>query len=182
MAQTVIITLTIAGTDTGPFDLYSDADGFTAPFEVNITKAALTAGYTSYNVPSAATLIKVVSKGLCTNSITLPIVGTSATTSTTTTVIGPTTSTSTSTSTTTSTTTTGASRLTCVQGVFFLVTQGGVVRYTSCCGSAIVEVGVEEGYQYLPACMIINSLAPAPAPTGAIISEITYNATTCTCS
>lgn len=178
MPQTVIITLTIAGTDTGPFDLYSDADGFTAPFEVNVPKASLLVGYVSSLVPNAAVLVKAVSRGLCTSSITMPIIGTSVTTSTTTTVTGPTTSTSTS---TTSTTTTGASRLTCVQGVWFLVTQGGVVRYTSCCGSAIVEVGVEEGYQYLPACMIINSLAPAPAPTGAIISEIGYNATTCTC-
>lgn len=75
MAQTVLITLTIAGTDTGPFDLYSDADGYVAPFAVSIPKATLTAGYTSYNVPNAATVIKVTSKGTCTNSITFPITG-----------------------------------------------------------------------------------------------------------
>lgn len=106
MAQTVVITLTIAGTDTGPFDLYSDADGYTSPFAINISKAALTAGYTSYVVPDAATLIKVMSKGTCTNSITLPIVGTSATTTSTSTSSTSSTSSSSTSSSTTSTTTT----------------------------------------------------------------------------
>lgn len=103
MAQTVVITLTIAGTDTGPFDLYSDADGYTSPFAINISKAVLTAGYTSYVVPDAATLIKVVSKGTCTNFAILPIVGTSATT--TSTSSSSTSSSSTSSSTTSTTTT-----------------------------------------------------------------------------
>jgi hypothetical protein len=111
MAQTVLITLTIAGTDTGPFDLYSDADGYTSPFEINISKAALTAGYTSYAVPNAATLIKIVSKGTCTNSITLPIVGTSATTSTSTSSSTSSSSSSSTSSSTTSTTTTQAAEV-----------------------------------------------------------------------
>jgi hypothetical protein len=64
--------------------------------------------------------------------------------------------------------------------VFFNVTVGGIVRYTSCCGSLIVEQGVEVGYQSINACMIINSLAPAPMG-GASISEIGYNAASCTC-
>ncbi len=100
MTQTVLITLVIAGADTGPFDLYSDANGFTSPFEVDVPKASLVAGYTSILVPAAATLIKIVSKGVCTNELILPIIGTLATTTTTTTA--------TPTSTTTSTSTTGA--------------------------------------------------------------------------
>lgn len=74
MAKTVIITLTVAGIDTGPFDIYSNADGYVSPFETNIPKALLVAGYTSLIVPNAATLIKIVSKGTCTNSITVPII------------------------------------------------------------------------------------------------------------
>lgn len=100
MTQTVLITLVIAGADTGPFDLYSDANGFTSPFEVDVPKASLVAGYTSILVPATATLIKIVSKGVCTNELILPIIGTLATTTTTTT--------STPASTTTSSTTTGA--------------------------------------------------------------------------
>jgi hypothetical protein len=178
MAQTVLITLTIAGTDTGPFDLYSDADGYTSPFAINISKAALTAGYTSYAVPNAATLIKIVSKGTCTNSITLPIVGTSATTSTTSSSSTSSTSSS-STSSTSSTSTT--SRLACVQQVFFNVTQAGIVRYTACCGGTLVELGVEIGYQSIDTCLILNSLIAAPGESGAVISEITYSAASCTC-
>lgn len=92
MAQSIVITLTIAGTDTGPFDLYSNADAYAFPFETNISKAALQAGYLSVVVPDAATIIKVKSKGVCTNEILLPITGTttstttSSTTSTTTTI------------------------------------------------------------------------------------------------
>lgn len=96
MAQTVLITLTIAGTDTGPFNLYSNADGFVIPFETSVSKAILQAGFVSINVPNLATIIKVVSLGKCTNSIFLPISGISI----------PTTTTTSSTSSTTSTTST----------------------------------------------------------------------------
>ena len=97
MAQTVLITLTLAGTDVGPFDLYSDADGYTSAFEIGVSRAALVAGYTSNLVPDLATTIKAQSYGTCDNSLILVIEnGTTTTTST---------STSTSTSTTTSTTT-----------------------------------------------------------------------------
>jgi hypothetical protein len=177
MAQTVVITLTIAGTDTGPFDLYSDADGYTSPFAINISKAALTAGYTSYAVPNAATLIKVVSKGTCTNSITLPIVGTSATTSTTSS--SSTSSTSSSSSSTTSTTSTRIPAIPCVQQVFFNVTVRGSVQYITCCGATVEQV-VEVGYQSITACMYLNSLVPTSIG-GATISEITYSAASCTC-
>lgn len=49
--MTVLITLTLAGSDTGPFDLYSNADGYTTAFETGISRAALIAGYTSNLAP-----------------------------------------------------------------------------------------------------------------------------------
>ena len=101
MAQTVLITLTTAGTDTGPFDLFSDADSYVTAFENNVPKASLVSGYTSTLVPDLATIIRVKSDSLCTNYIDLPIVTTTTTTST-----SSTTTTTTSTSSTTTTTTT----------------------------------------------------------------------------
>jgi hypothetical protein len=79
--MTVLITLTIAGSDTGPFDLYSDVDGFVIPFEINVPKASLVSGYTSSLVPNGAILIRVKSQSACTNYIDL-IIGTTTTTTT----------------------------------------------------------------------------------------------------
>jgi hypothetical protein len=63
----VLITLTVAGADTGPFNLYSDVDGFSSAFATNIDKADLLAGYTSYVVPDGTTDIRAMSMGICTN-------------------------------------------------------------------------------------------------------------------
>lgn len=82
MAQTVLITLTTAGADTGPFDLYSDADGYVTPFENNVPKSSLVSGYTSTVVPDLATIIRVTSDGTCTNYIDLTIITTTTTTTT----------------------------------------------------------------------------------------------------
>jgi hypothetical protein len=82
--MTLLIQLTIAGTDTGPFNLYSDVDDFTSAFEVNISKASLMAGYTSYLVPDGTNSIRVMSGGVCTNYIDIPV-----STTTTTTTIDP---------------------------------------------------------------------------------------------
>jgi hypothetical protein len=104
----VTITITLAGPGTGPFDLYSDSDGFLVPFETGVSKAALEAGYTSNLVPNDATLIKIVSVGVCTDYITISIALANATTTTTSTTATPTTSTTTTnpfTPTTTTTTT-----------------------------------------------------------------------------
>jgi hypothetical protein len=87
MAQTVLITLTTAGADTGPFDLYSNADSYTSPFATGIAKATLVGGYTSIVVPDLATIIRVKSTSLCTNYVDLPISGTTTTTSTTQSVV-----------------------------------------------------------------------------------------------
>ena len=99
--MTVLITLTIAGSDTGPFDLYSDVDGFVVPFENNVPKASLIAGYTSSLVPNGAVVIRVKSDSVCTNYIDLIIGATTTTTTSTSTSTSTTTSTSTSTTTTT---------------------------------------------------------------------------------
>ena len=93
--MTVLITLTTAGSSTGPFSLYSDANSFSTPFETGVSKASLLAGYTSTLVPASTSIIRVMSTGTCTNYTDLPVVGCTTTTTTTT-------------STTTTTTTTAA--------------------------------------------------------------------------
>ena len=104
MAQTVLITLTTAGADTGPFDLYSDVDGYSVPFETGVSKASLVAGYTSVLVPDGATIVRVQSDNvLCTNYIDLYLVPT--TTTTTSSTSSTTTTTTTDIPTTTTTTT-----------------------------------------------------------------------------
>lgn len=101
MAQTALITLTTAGADTGPFDLYSDIDGYSVPFETGVSKVSLVAGYTSTLIPNGATIVRVKSDNvLCTNYIDLYLVPTTTTTT------SSTSTTTTSTSSTTTTTTT----------------------------------------------------------------------------
>ena len=94
--MTVLITLTLAGSDVGPFNLYSDADGYTTPFETGVSRAALIAGYTSTIVPVDSTTVLALSTGACNRELYMSIEGAPTTTTTT----------STSTSTTTTTTTT----------------------------------------------------------------------------
>jgi hypothetical protein len=80
--MTVLITLTIAGANTGPFNLYSDVDGFVAPFESGVSKSALLAGYISVLVPLGTTTIRVVSFGECTNTTDISVITTTTTTTT----------------------------------------------------------------------------------------------------
>lgn len=75
MAQTVLITLTTAGADVGPFDLYSNADGYTSSFQTGVPRSILVAGYICTVVPDGATIIKVQSYGTCVNNIYLNIEG-----------------------------------------------------------------------------------------------------------
>ena len=57
--MTTLITLNIpVGGDAGPFNLYSNTDGYTVPFATGISAAALTAGYTSTVVPNGTTIIR----------------------------------------------------------------------------------------------------------------------------
>lgn len=81
--MTVLITLTTAGTNTGPFDLYSDVDGYLVPFETLVPKASLVSGYVSTLVPNGTTIVRVKSNSVCTNfiDITISLVTTTTTTS-----------------------------------------------------------------------------------------------------
>jgi hypothetical protein len=87
--MTVLITLTLAGADTGPFNLFSNLDAYTSAFETGVSKASLLAGYPSALVPDYTTIIRVRSVGDCTNYIDIPLysltTSTSSTSSTTTT-------------------------------------------------------------------------------------------------
>ena len=95
------ITIPPSGS-AGPFDLYSDANGYASPFETQVPAASLIAGYI-VELPVGATIIRVCSVGTCENCIDLP---TNCPTTTTTSTSS--TSTTTSTSSTTTTTTTAA--------------------------------------------------------------------------
>jgi hypothetical protein len=103
----VLIKLTSAGVDAGPFNLYSNTDGFVTPFVTGISKATLLSGYLSSAVPNGSTVVRCVSTGTCTNYVDFNIT-TGLTTTTTTTIPGTTTTTTTSGGGTTTSTTTPA--------------------------------------------------------------------------
>jgi len=65
--MTVFITLTVAGANVGPFNLYSNIDGYTTAFESNVATADLTGGYASDLVPDGTTTIRLLSIGECNN-------------------------------------------------------------------------------------------------------------------
>ena len=90
--MTVFITLTVAGADSGPFDLFSNLDGYTGAFASGVSKSSLLAGYASSAVPDYTTIIRVMSIGDCNNYIDIPV---DALTTTSTTTIAPTTTTTT---------------------------------------------------------------------------------------
>lgn len=104
--MTVLVTLTVYGSDVGPFDIYSNPiDGNNhGTFIIGgiLLSQVIAPGYTVYDVPDDTTVIRLLSTGDCDNYIDI-VVGTTTTTSSTST--STTTSTSTSTSTTTTTTT-----------------------------------------------------------------------------
>lgn len=86
--MTIYILLTTPGTDAGPFNLYSDVDGYVSAFATNVSKATLSGGYVA-TAPNGTTIVRLVSVGECTNFIDFevgggPIPTTSTTTSTTT--------------------------------------------------------------------------------------------------
>ena len=82
--MTVLITLTVAGADSGPFNLYSNLDGYVTAFESGVPKASLLSGYSSSLVPNYTTIIKVLSTGQCTNSIDIVLDEVTTTTTSTT--------------------------------------------------------------------------------------------------
>lgn len=73
MAISAKITLTVAGTNTGPFDLYSDATGYLTAFATNVSRSSLLAGYSTSTVPDNTTVVRVTSTGDCTNSVNLTL-------------------------------------------------------------------------------------------------------------
>ena len=81
----IFIQLTVAGNDTGPFDLYSDVDGFTSVYGIGISRANLVAGYNAV-VPDGTTQIKLQSTGNCTNSVIISVTIVPTTTTSTTTI------------------------------------------------------------------------------------------------
>jgi hypothetical protein len=104
--MTGIISLTSAGIMSGPFNIYSNIDGFLSAFLTNLTKEQLLDGYPTDLIPDGTSIIRISSSGVCYNYIDLAIPPATTTTSTSTTSTSSTTTTSTSSTTTTSTTTT----------------------------------------------------------------------------
>jgi hypothetical protein len=78
--MTVLVTLTLAGTDVGPFNLYSNVDGYTTPLVTGVSRAALLAGYSLTGVPDAASVIRAQSTGTCTNYLDMYLTGGTTTT------------------------------------------------------------------------------------------------------
>ena len=58
----IFITLSFAGAESGPFDLYSDVDGFTTPFAQNVSKADLLLGY-EVVAPDGTTTVRLFDLG-----------------------------------------------------------------------------------------------------------------------
>jgi hypothetical protein len=105
--MTILITLVLPpGGDAGPFNLYSNTDGYVAAFATNISAAALQAGYTALFVPEGTTTIRVTSIGVCTNFVNVQVNVLPTTTTTSSSSTSTTTSTSTTAGLTTTSTTT----------------------------------------------------------------------------
>ncbi len=67
----VFLTLTTVGVDQGNlFDLYSDVDGYTTPFETSVAVASLLAGYTTTSAPDGTVIVRICGQGvLCVNCV-----------------------------------------------------------------------------------------------------------------
>lgn len=77
----IFITLTSAGADSGPFNLYSNVDGYVSAFDINVPKATLLAGY-SVIAPAGTTTVRIMSNAVCTNFIDVTVSTTTTTTTT----------------------------------------------------------------------------------------------------
>ena len=80
--MTIKVTLTTAGDNTGPFNLYSNIDGFVSPFATNVSKAELLAGYPCANVPDGTIIIRVKSSNSKCNNYEDIVITTTTTTTT----------------------------------------------------------------------------------------------------
>lgn len=72
-----------AGPETGPFNLYSNVDGYMSAFAVSVPKDELIAGK-YFTVPDGTVLVRIMSVGICYRYEDFLLVGASTTTSTTT--------------------------------------------------------------------------------------------------
>ncbi len=82
----VFLTLTAAGTNSGPFNLYSEEDGFDTPFKTGVSRASLLSGYLSTDVPEFTNIVRVRSMGICINYVDIVLTSSNDTTTTTTTL------------------------------------------------------------------------------------------------
>jgi len=74
MALSARITLTSAGADTGPFNLYSNIDNYVTPFETGILRSSLINGLITNNVPNSTSIIRLKSIGTCINYIDIDLI------------------------------------------------------------------------------------------------------------
>jgi hypothetical protein len=72
--MTATITLLTAGVDTQNFSLYSNLDGFTVPFEINVSKLSLLGGYSSTLIPDFTLIVRVKSTGNCVNYVDILLI------------------------------------------------------------------------------------------------------------
>jgi hypothetical protein len=80
--MTIFIDLTVAGINTGPFNLYSNADNYESAFATNITRQKLLDGF-SATVLNGTTNIKLQSlSDICPNDTILYLNATTSTTTT----------------------------------------------------------------------------------------------------
>jgi hypothetical protein len=96
------ITITNIGENEGPFNLYSNTDGYSSAFEADVTRGELLAGFGSDLIPDGTSVVRATSISLCNSSIDITI--TTYTTTTTTTLATTTTTTTVPPVTTTTTT------------------------------------------------------------------------------
>jgi hypothetical protein len=120
--MTVLITLTTAGSNTGPFNLYSDADGFSTIITSGISRADLLAGYEAI-LPTGTTEVLLRSAGPCNSSLYLIVSG------------APTTSTTSSTSSTTS-----SSSTTPNPDVYYLAQKGRYAKTDGCPLNVVLRI------------------------------------------
>ena len=160
--MTILITLTTVGIDCSTFDIYSNVDGFLSAFETDVPKASLSAGFSSANAPDGTTIIRVKSKGVCTNYIDINLSNITTTTTTS------------SSSTTTTTTTLPATSFFCFQGIWDEVDTNhscpgtcGQVTYIDVNGNQQTEYG------------ITSEMGVISIEAQSIISTIGVNAVTC---
>jgi len=154
----VFLQLTTAGVDSGPFDLYSNLDGYDTPFEENVSRDLLVAGY-STTVPDNAITVRITSKEDCISSVDITLRDVECNlegyTGEITTTTSTSTSSTTSTSTSSTTTTTTTSALACLGYTISSNNplSSATVNFIECNGDAgSLSVGFGTGFDSFPFC------------------------------